>query len=258
MTNVLENKIRKLILKTSFNAQAGHIPSAFSIVEILTTLYHRVMDDDDVFILSKGHGCLALYSVLADLGHIELDDLDDFSKHESILGGHPDRNKINKVFASTGSLGHGFPIALGVALSRKIRKKPGTVFCLIGDGECNEGTIWETAMLAENLGLTNLVCIIDNNSSQRRSLPTKNPSGKFTSFGWRTHVVNGHSIEALESVFSHCKNQQQDQPTCVVCSTVKGKGIREIERDMFAWHHGPPSEEQLKAFCEELDEKTVC
>ena len=252
----MNNSVRKNILKTSYEAQAGHIPSALSIVEILESLYRDIMDmKEDKFILSKGHGCLALYSIFYEMGFITKEELLSFGQYNSKLGGHPHFKKLEQIEASTGSLGHGLPIALGIALAKKIQSRPGKVYCLIGDGECNEGTTWESALLAEKLKLNNLVCIVDNNISQTRAIPTKNIATKFSSFGWETQTVNGHDRDLLKDVL---KNTHDILPMCLVCNTIKGKGIREMEKNMFAWHHGPPNFEQYTRFMEELNESPIC
>ena len=249
----LAKNLRKDILKVSCTAQAGHIPSAFSILETILVLYKKVLQDDDVFVLSKGHGCLALYAVFFEMGFITKEEFNSFCQYDSKLGGHPHRKKMKEISSSTGSLGHGLPMCVGSALAKKIQQKPGRVFCLIGDGECNEGTIWESAMVAQSLSLSNLVCVVDQNNSQSRSLPLKNIGEKFRSFGWKiTEVYDGHDMEKiLESLI--IPRVSSFGPTCVVCHTIKGKGIKEMEDNMFAWHHGPPSSDQYKKFCEELD-----
>ena len=249
----ITNKLRKHILTASYKNQAGHIPSAFSILEILYVLYKKHLTDEEVFVLSKGHGCLALYAVLMEMGHITEQEFYSFSKYDSILGGHPHRGKHKEIYASTGSLGHGLPICIGVALAKKISGSNQKVFCLVGDGECNEGTTWESAMLADNLNLNNLICIVDENNSQIRSMPTFEIEKKFQSFGWRTiSISNGNDIESVNKAIELAKKEKK-QPTCIVCKTVKGKGISDMENNMFAWHHGPPNQEQYIKFCEELD-----
>ena len=253
--NVTAKILRKQILSASYQAQAGHIPSAFSIIEILLTLYKKILiPEEDIFILSKGHGCLALYAVFAEMGIIDEEELYTFSLYNSRLGGHPHSKKIKEIYASTGSLGHGLPIALGAALARKIQKKNGKIYCLVGDGECNEGTIWETALLAEKLKLDNLVCIIDNNNSQVRSLPTTNLKDKFACFGWETNTIDGHNFSSIEKALK----QKTKKPLCIIANTIKGKGIKDMEQDIFAWHHGPPNTEQYQKFYKELDAKNIC
>tara|TARA_R110002126_G_scaffold23356_8_gene82004 strand:- start:16 stop:750 length:735 start_codon:yes stop_codon:yes gene_type:complete len=241
-------EIRKLIIKAAHKAGHGHIPSAMSIVEILTTICEQ-KTDDDIFILSKGHGCLAYYSYLCYKNKIKLDDLLNFGKKGSILGGHPDRNKIMDIYASTGSLGHGLPIAIGAALAKKIKNQPGKVFCLIGDGESNEGTIWESLSIAKNLNLTNLVCIVDNNNSQTRSLPAINLHEKFHAFGWEVEEIDGHNLDELKF---HCMMSSSHHSKVIIANTIKGKGIKEIENNMFGWHHRSPNKEEYKKFIKEL------
>tara|TARA_B100000214_G_C23970874_1_gene630064 strand:+ start:2094 stop:2861 length:768 start_codon:yes stop_codon:yes gene_type:complete len=243
-------ELRKNILEVSYKAQAGHIPSAFSILETVYLMYSEILSDEDVFVLSKGHGCLALYAVFEKLGIISKEQLMSFSKFDSLLGGHPHRNKLKEIYASTGSLGHGLPICVGAALAKKMSQSKNKVYCLVGDGECNEGTIWESAMMASKLSLNNLVCIVDNNDSQTRSMPTTDIGDKFKTFGWNIICVeDGHDMSKIKAALSF----EHSKPLCVVCNTKKGRGIADMEQNMFAWHHGPPNEEQYKKFCEELD-----
>ncbi len=249
----MTNSLRKKILAASYKAQAGHIPSAFCILEIVYVMYKEFLSDNDVFVLSKGHGCLALYAVFLEMGFITEEEFYSFSQYDSKLGGHPHRGKHEKIYASTGSLGHGLPICVGAALAKKINCDNEKVYCLVGDGECNEGTIWESAMVADNLKLDNLICIVDDNRSQTRSMPSNNISKKFTAFGWRViEVSDGHNIDDLKEAISTAGNSD-GRPTCIVCKTIKGKGIKDMENNMFAWHHGPPNKEQYERFCEELD-----
>jgi transketolase len=246
-------QMRKNILKASYNSQAGHIPSAFSILEIVLSLYNNFINDNNVFALSKGHGCLALYSVFLEMGFISEEEFYSFCNYDSKLGGHPHKLKHPKIYASTGSLGHGLPICVGAALGKKIKGEKEKVYCLIGDGECNEGTTWESAMLASYQNLSNLVCIVDDNNSQIRAMPTLEIENKFKSFGWRVITVyDGNNYETITNSLK-LADSHGDLPVCVVCKTVKGKGIKEMEDNMFAWHHGPPSKEQYDKFCEELD-----
>lgn len=240
--------IRKKIINTSFTAQAGHIPSALSIVEIIYSIYKHIKTENDIFILSKGHGCLALYSVLENIGIISEEELLSFCSYDSKLGGHPHREKMKDFYCSAGSLGHGLPMAVGAALAKKIKKDPGYVYCLIGDGESNEGTVWESLLLAKNLNLNNLVCIIDDNNSQIRSLPVLSIEDKIQQFGWRVSTVDGHNVFSI--VDSINKNNDL---FCLVCKTKKGKGISEMEKDMFKWHHGPPNKEKYEQFIEEIE-----
>jgi transketolase len=220
-------------------------------MEILYVLYKEIMAAEDIFILSKGHGCLALYAIFMEMGIISEEELNTFCSYDSRLGGHPHRLKLDNIYASTGSLGHGLPMAVGVALSKKIQGSTGRVFCLIGDGESNEGSVWESIILAEKLKLDNLICIVDYNNSQIRSLPMKTLGKKFDSFGWAVEKCDGHSISSLVDTFSSIVSSSK--PISIICNTIKGKGIIEMENNMFAWHHGPPDDDQYNKFCEELD-----
>ena len=244
-------KMRELIVRAANSAKHGHIPSALSIVEIMIA-YSKIEKENDVLILSKGHGCLALYSLLVIQDHISETELFNFGSRGNILGGHPDRNKLDKIYASTGSLGHGFPIAVGAAMARKILKTDGRVFCVVGDGETNEGTIWESCMVASKNKLNNLVCIIDNNSSQIRSLQTIDLAEKFQAFGWEVWDIDGHDIKMISQAITSWNPDKK--PLVVIANTIKGKGIKEIENDMFAWHHRAPTDVELERFREEIYE----
>jgi len=231
-------------------------------VEILVELYGNVMrykpehpdwEDRDYFILSKGHASAALYATLQNVGFISVTDLSNFSKYDSILGGHPDRNKVPGVEASTGSLGHGFPFAAGVALGLKIKAKPNKVYVLIGDGESNEGSIWETAMVAAHRKLNNLIGILDANQSTSRCLPLTNAVDKWTAFGWNVLEVDGHSLKELGHTFKAIINSKQSCPTMIIAHTLKGKGSKILENDGYSWHHKNPSEEEYKAILRELE-----
>jgi len=246
----MEKEIRKLIVDAAFHAKHGHIPSALSIVDIICAL-DNVMTEDDIFILSKGHGCLAYYSYLVIKGEITLEELRNFGKLGSKLGGHPDKNKIAKVYTSTGSLGQGLPTAVGAALARKILNSKGKFYCIIGDGEANEGSIWEAIMLAVSNNLDNLVCIVDYNKSQERSMPLYNLKGRFESFGGNCLEVDGHDIEDLTNAL---QNTKPNIPTIIVANTVKGKGISQIESNMFTWHHKAPTIEEFTNFIQEINE----
>lgn len=242
--------IRKKILNASYLKKAGHIASSLSVVEILYFL-HKSSSPDDRVILSKGHASLALYAVLNSLKKISDEELMSFCDFDSNFGGHPDRNKLPIAVASTGSLGHGLPIAVGIALAKKVNYKDGKVYCIVGDGEANEGTIWESALLASHLKLDNLVCVIDDNESQIRSVTTSLLSEKFRSFGWQTvFIEDGNSLEEIESSFRSMHSQ--NTPVCFVAKTKKGFGITEIQKDMFTWHHKSPNLEELDRFMEEL------
>ena len=154
--------MRRIIVQAAHHAKHGHMPSALSLVEILKA-YSEVQQKEDEIVLSKGHGCLALYAMLHLQGHVPLNEVLNFGKYNVKLGGHPDRNKLDQIYASTGSLGHGLPIAVGAAMARKIQNKKGNIFCIVGDGEANEGSIWESLLIAVSNKLNNLIIIIDYN-----------------------------------------------------------------------------------------------
>ena len=232
-------------------AGEGHIASAFSILDILGVLYDRVLKIDpqnpwaenrDRFILSKGHASLALYAVLAEKGFFPKAWLGKFAAFDSPLGGHPDRRCVGGVEASTGSLGHGFPISVGMAMALKLKKNNARVFVLIGDGECNEGTIWESALLASHHQLDNLCCIVDYNHSTDRALSVGDLTAKFKSFGWQAGSINGHDHQ---QIFEALSSDRSLSPLAVVAQTVKGHGCRTMENNP-VWHHKVPNDEELK------------
>jgi transketolase len=207
----------------------------------------------DYFILSKGHAASAIFSTLALAGFFNFSQLEEsYGAYGSLFGCHPDRNKVPGIEASTGSLGHGMPFAVGVALGLKMRGKPNRVFTLIGDGEANEGSIWEAAMVAEHNQLDNLVCIMDLNNSQIRCLPVKQAGDKWRAFGWNVIEVDGHSTEQLQNAFASIGKEGKGRPLAVVANTVKGKGARMLETDFFAWHHRKPNETEYAQILGEL------
>jgi transketolase len=240
-------ELKRQILKMSYESKEGHIPSALSILDILYVLY-KVKQPEDKFILSKGHGAMALYVVLADNGIIEKSELGLFCKFDGSLGGHPDMNKVKGVEASTGSLGHGMPIAVGMAMGLKIKGCNNRVYTLVGDGECNEGSIWEAAMVASHHTLTNLTCIVDYNKSTDRALPINDISAKFQAFGWYVFEIEGHDHYALEHWLTRIHPKK---PTAIICNTIKGNGIRRMENNP-AWHHRYPTDIEYKEMLSEL------
>jgi len=252
---------RERILDMIVRRGEGHIPSSFSIVDIVAYLYGDVLRHDpkdpsfegrDRFILSKGHGCAALYVVLEEHGYLEPQDLIDYATHGGILGGHPDRTRVPGAEASTGSLGHGLPMAVGVAIGLRIRGRNERVFVLVGDAECNEGTVWESALVAAARKLGNLVLIVDNNRSAEVVLPIPDFVAKFRAFGWRTSEIDGHDKAAMDGVFERLETSPEGAPTVIVANTVKGKGISFMERDFGKWHHRVPEGEELVAAYAEI------
>lgn len=255
---MLNNALRKKIVEIIYKAGEGHIPSSFSIVDILDYLYGNVLkykpnspdwEERDYFILSKGHGAAALYVVLNKYGILSSEKLATYSKRGSILGGHPDTTQIPGIEASTGSLGHGFSTAMGIALGLRIKQRNNRVFALLGDGECNEGTIWEAALVASKQKLSNLVAIIDFNGSAAQILPVDPLVEKWNSFGWNTLEINGHDFNDLSQAFQTIT--YDNRPTAIIAHTVKGKGISFIEGHG-KWHHRIPNDEELDQIKQEL------
>jgi transketolase len=248
------NELIKKIVDIATLKKEGHIPSSLSILDIMYVLYNEVLDingikenkiDRDRFILSKGHASLGLYIILDHFGLLK-DDLNTFCDVDSKLGGHP-TDKIFGVESSTGSLGHGLPIGVGLALAYKIKKYKSKVYVIVGDGEANEGTIWESALLAKHHNLNNLYCIVDFNHSTDRAVDLGNLSMKFESFGWNVIEVNGHDHNDLLKALTSISNK----PTCIIANTIKGKGIPMIENNP-EWHHKFPNEEEYQSIINNL------
>ena len=249
--------IRKNILTASRASGHGHIPTTFSIIEMLCAVYETMKHDPknpqwperDIFILSKGHAALGLYSTLEHYGYLKMDELKTYGSFGSRLGCHSDRMKVPGVEWSTGSLGHGIAAAVGIALAFKIQNSPRRVFTIIGDGESNEGTVWESVMVAANLKLSNLTILYDNNNSQIRSLPIPNPAERFAAFGCETHEVNGHDLDAIKSILA----KPAKTIKMVVCNTVKGYGSTTLSNNIFEWHRKSPDPQQFEQFLKELE-----
>ncbi len=241
--------LRRLIVRGLAGGGRGHIGSSMSLVEIIRVLYDDVLryrpqeprwPGRDRMILSKGHGCLALYAVLADKGFISVDTLDTFCRRDSILGGHPEASKVPGVEASTGSLGHGLSYGLGMALAARIEGRASRVFVVMGDGEINEGSVWEAAMCAGKHRLASLTAIIDYNKIQSagptREIQDLEPlAEKWRAFGFAVEEVDGHDVDALRTLFRRLP-LEPNRPSAVICHTVKGKGIPFAEHDA-DWHH---------------------
>ncbi len=251
--------LRKLVLECLFGGDRGHMGSAMSLIEILRVLYDKVLkynsnqpllSNRDRLILSKGHGCLALYAILSDKDFFSKKILKSSSRFYSILGGHPEFDKVPGVEASTGALGHGSPIGLGIALGAKIEKKKFHTYVIVGDGEINEGSFWEASMIASKHKLSNYHIIIDYNKIQSYG-QTKNVmqleplKEKLSSFGYKVDQVNGHDIRQLVKYFRKIKKNKR--PSALICHTIKGKGFYFAEQNPF-WHHKNffTDEEKLK------------
>lgn len=252
--------IRRDIVDLVYTGQDGHIPSAFSIVDIVSTLYRHYLKVDpenpdweerDYFVLSKGHGCAALYTVLAERGFLSEEDLGGFCRKDGLLGEHPDRNKVPGVEASTGSLGHGFPFAMGIALGLRLDGKPNRVFVVMGDGECHEGSVWEAAHVAANYRLGRMCVIVDWNESGAQLLPMDDLPAKWKAFGFRTKVIDGHSEDEIRAALDDVEFTDEGPPTAIIARTTKGKGVPMIEGHG-AWHHKIPNAEEYQQLMDAL------
>lgn len=241
------NFLRKKIVTMAKKSREGHIGSCLSILDILWILYQDFYEKNNIIILSKGHASLGLYTVLNEKKLISDENLGSFCQYSSALGGHPDKNKIKQAYASTGSLGHGFPIGVGAAIAKKIKNERGRVFVIIGDGESNEGTIWESALLAKQHRLDNLTCIVDYNHSNDRSVKLGNIVEKFSSFGWNSWEINGHNhCEIKDSL-----ERSNFSLSAIIANTVKGNGIKRME-NQHEWHHKSPSDKEYEEIMKEL------
>lgn len=265
----IAKKVRINIIEEVYGAKSGHPGSSLSCVEILTVLYFNQMNIDpenskmetrDKLVLSKGHASPALYSVLAQRGYFSIDELKEFRKLGSRLQGHPDVKKTPGVDMSSGSLGQGLSAACGMAIASKLENNNNRIYCILGDGEIEEGQIWEAAMTASHYKLDNLCVIIDNNNLQidGKIEDVINPypiDEKFKSFGFEVLNVNGHSVEELIDAFEKAKNIK-NKPTVIIAKTIKGKGVSFME-DKAEWHGKAPSEEEYNQAIEELEEKKL-
>lgn len=250
---------RKEILTISQKLSALHIGPAFSCLEIVDVVYNLIFrsEKDKVsdFILSKGHGAMALYVVLKDIGVISSEQFESIGQTGSRLGGHPDKGNPG-VFASTGSLGHGLPLATGIALGRKENKNSNSIFVLMSDGELMEGSNWEAFLLIPTLKLDNICIFIDHNKSISRGKiqelhPNLMPiSEKLQAFNWEVMEVDGHNSEEILSTYAAIKSS--GKPKAIICHTVKGKGVSFMENQPI-WAYRSPTVEEFRIACEELD-----
>lgn len=241
---------------------SSHVGTCLSIADILYLLYFKVMNidpadpkngDRDKFILSKAHGSAALYATLAERGFFPKSYLDKFYIDGGILPGHQIIDVVPGVEISAGSLGHGLSIGAGMAIANRNNRNPGRIFVLLGDGECNEGSVWEAIMLASTLKLSNLTAIVDYNKLQsfgrtNEVINQQNMAERWRSFGWEAHEVDGHDLGELEKIFA----MEQNGPKVVIAHTVKGKGVSFME-DRLEWHYKSPNDEQYAQAIKELD-----
>ncbi len=259
-------RVRMGVIEGTFNAKSGHPGGSLSIADIITYLYFEEMnvdpknpawEDRDRFVLSKGHTAPALYSALALKGFFPFDLIKTLRKPDSILQGHPSMRYTPGVDMSTGSLGQGISAAVGMALGAKLKGKEYRVYTALGDGEIEEGQVWEAAMFAGNRKLDNLVAVVDFNNLQiDGSLDEVNSpcpiDEKFAAFGWNVIVINGHCFREIEEAFKKAK-ETKGKPTCIVAKTVKGKGVSFME-DKCDWHGSAPNAEQYEQAMKELSD----
>ena len=265
----IANNVRMDILEEVYNAKSGHIGGAFSIADILTVLYFNEMNidakipdspDRDRLVLSKGHASAALYAVLAEKWYIDKEELKTFRNIDSNLQGHPDMNKVPGVDMTTGSLGQGLSAANGMALSSKLDSRGYRVYCILGDGELQEGQVWEAAMTAEKYQLDNLCVIVDANELQLTD-STMNVKGinyndieqKFRAFGFQTVVIDGHNIESIIRALTIAE-MTKGKPTAIICKTIKGKGVSFMENQV-DWHGKAPNDEEYEMAVKELKQE---
>ncbi|MBI2264652.1 MAG: transketolase [Armatimonadetes bacterium] len=260
----LARRIRGKIIEMSHKAGAPHLGSSLSCVDILVAAYWGVLKinpenprdpERDRFILSKGHAASALYAVLAHRGFFPRDLLDTFGENGGSLPEHPSPGCVPGLEAATGSLGHGLPLGVGMALASRIEKRPYRVFALLSDGECNEGSVWEAALFAPAHSLENIAAIIDYNKWQATGRSDEVTalaplSRKWESFGWSAYEVDGHDIHALKARLGEVPDGS-GRPVAVIAHTVKGKGVSFMEDDN-NWHYRIPNEDELKAALREL------
>lgn len=260
----ISKNIRKKIVEMVYSASSGHPGGSLSITDILTVLYFHEMnvninnpkdEDRDRLVLSKGHCSPALYAVLAEKGYFPKEDLKTFRKIDSYLQGHPDMKKIPGVDMSSGSLGQGLSVSNGMALAGKLDKKDYRVYCVMGDGEIEEGEVWEAAMTSSHYKLDNLCVIVDNNNLQidgkiNEVMSPYPIDKKFESFGFNVININGHDFNEIITALETAK-KIKEKPTVIIAKTIKGKGISYMENEA-SWHGKAPNEEQYNIAIEEL------
>ncbi len=260
----IAKKVRRGIIEEVYSAQSGHPGGSLSVADILTVLYFNELNIDeknpkweerDRLVLSKGHCSPALYSCLANRGYFDIEKLKEFRKIGKKLQGHPDMKKIPGVDMTSGSLGQGLSAANGMAIAGKLDKKDYRVYCVLGDGEIEEGQVWEAAMAAAHYKLDNLCVIVDNNNLQIDGKITDVMSSypideKFKSFGFQVININGHDIDEIIKAFEVARDIK-GKPTCIIAKTIKGKGVSFME-DKAEWHGKAPNEEQYNEAIKEL------
>lgn len=260
------HELRRLTLDTTFWAGSGHIGGGMSVMDMLTILYHKYLnikvddpnwEDRDRFIMSKGHAGIALAPVLVDKGFNDPEQLKTFNLTNSKMGIHLDSNKVIGVDASTGSLGHGLSIAVGTALAARVLKKDYKTYCILGDGECDEGSNWEAAMSAVNFKVTNMIAFVDRNKcmidGRTEDVMNLEPfCAKWEAFGFIVKEIDGHNMQALADAIDFALANDTDKPVMIVANTIKGCGIDYMEDD-YRWHYGAIDEGKYEQAKESLD-----
>lgn len=258
-------ELRQTALTMIYEAQSGHPGGSFSAADIVTALYFREMnidpsnpkwEDRDRFVLSKGHVCPIQYAALLHLGYVPFDNIHTLRKYGSPFQGHPDMKKCPGIDISTGSLGQGLSCAVGMALAGKRDGKAYRVFAMLGDGECQEGQIWEAAQTANKYQLDNLVVFVDDNNLQidgtcDEVMPNLDLELKFKAFGFDTKRIDGHDMRQIVDTLDEIRDAKNGKPKCIVCNTVKGKGVSFME-NVCGWHGAAPKEAEYKQAMEEL------
>jgi len=262
--------IRKKIVQLVVTAGGGHVGGGLSMTEILLTMYYHILNidpkypskpDRDRFILSKGHGGVGICPVLADVGYYPEEMMADFNQYLSPFGMHPDMKKVPGIDMSTGSLGHGLSISFGLAIGSRLDKASWRVFCLLGDGECNEGSVWEAAMAAHHYKLGNLIAIVDRNQFSldgptEKIMSLEPLEDKWKAFGFDTKVIKGHDYNELLDTFEKLPPPTSEKPVCIICNTVKGKGVSFMENEA-KWHYGGLDEDAAKLAMADIDKITL-
>lgn len=257
-------EIRKSIIQMIAATKSSHVGSCFSITDIVTVLFSSLLRydptnpkkaDRDIFLLSKGHAAVALYATLAQFGFFPKERLLEYATDGSLLAGHVIKDALPGIEATAGSLGHGLSMAAGFAMANKDNDR--RLYCLVGDGECNEGSVWEAALFAAHNKLKNLTVIVDVNKQQGLGntsdiLNMDTMAERWQAFGWEAEVVDGHDHAALEAVFKKHRDKTSNKPSAIIANTVKGKGVSWMENSL-DWHYKSPSPEQLAAALIELD-----
>ena len=256
MIKDFSKKIRLQAIQMAYKTgrKGSHLGGGLSAVEIFSCLYGEVLKPGDQLVVSKGHCVLAYYSALFQVGLLTSEDINAFETNEGLLHGHPTRHKEKGIEFSAGSLGMGLPFAVGVALSKRMKEDDSMVYCIVGDGECDEGSVWEALMSASHYKLKNLVVIVDANGLQydgetKEIMNLSSLEAKMKAFGFETYIVDGHSESELISTFNSF--HVNDLPKAVIAKTIKGKGVSFMEGQK-EWHHGVLSEKQYYQALEEL------